>query len=311
MSEDQQPPWPEGGAQGRQAARPPRNVTPSRSEAAPAGQTKAVTTYEEVRGILTRDRGVEARAIQAMLGGDKRLYQRFVATTFSLLAKQSEVLRDATPISIVQAIKDAAAMGLEPLTTDGGIVVYGSTATFLPQWQGHLKRIRNSGKVQDIDVQVVYEADDFSWAYTERGGTFTHKPAKDRGESGYWGAYAYAVMPTGFVELEVMPEADILEVRNRFARGYNRPDSPWVKAPGEMYRKTVLRRLEKRLPAEAVDVLLAAELRAEEAERTVRTIEAQATAVERDPVRDMALQAVGALPSGEGEAQAETAQATS
>ncbi len=303
MSEDQKPPWEEEAQGTRQAARQPRNVTPAQAPA----QTRAVATYEEVRGILTRDRGVEARAIQAMLGGDKRLYQRFVATTFSLLAKQSEVLRDATPISIVQAIKDAAAMGLEPLTTDGGIVVYGSTATFLPQWQGHLKRIRNSGKVQDIDVQVVYEADDFTWGFTERGGTFVHKPAKDRGDSGFWGAYAYAVMPSGFVELDVMPEAEIIEVRNRFSRGYNRPDSPWVKAPGEMYRKTVLRRLEKRLPAEAVDVLLAAELRAEEAERGIRAIEAQATAVERDPVRDMALQAVGALPEGQPAAQ-ETAQ---
>lgn len=301
MSEDQQPPWPDEGqqrAQGRQErqqrAQEPRNVTPARGPA----QTKALTTYEEVRSTLLKERGVEARAIQAMLGGDKRLYQRFVATTFSLLAKQSEVLRDATPISIVQAIKDAAAMGLEPLTTDGGIVVYGSTATFLPQWQGHLKRIRNSGKVQDIDVQLVYEADDFTWGYTERGGTFQHKPAKDRGQSGYWGAYAYAVMPTGFVELEVMPEADILEVRNRFSRGYTRADSPWVKSPGEMYRKTVLRRLEKRLPAEAVDVLLAAELRADEA-ANARAIEATVVTPERDPVKDMALQAVGALPEGE------------
>lgn len=310
MSENQQPPWPEGQeprqqAQGRQQQ--PRNVTPAQAPATAASpaQSRALVTYEEVRTILTRERGVEARAIQAMLGGDKRLYQRFVATTFSLLAKQSEVLRDATPISIVQAIKDAAAMGLEPLTTDGGIVVYGSTATFLPQWQGHLKRIRNSGKVQDIDVQVVYEADDFTWGYTERGGTFSHKPAKDRGDSGYSHAYAYAVMPSGFVNLDVMTEAEILEVRNRFARGYQRPDSPWVKSPGEMYRKTVLRRLEKRLPAEAVDVLLAAELRADEA-ANARAIAAEVT-VERDPVRDMALQAVGALPATAetGEAQAQ------
>lgn len=309
MSEDQQPPW-EHEQQPRGRQQQPRNVTPRETAAATAapGQTKAMVTYEEVRGILTRERGVEARAIQAMLGGDKRLYSRFVATTFSLLAKQSEVLRQATPISIVQAIKDAAAMGLEPLTTDGAIVVYGDQATFLPQWQGHLKRIRNSGKVQDVDVQVVYEADDFTWGFTERGGTFVHKPAKDRGDSGFWGAYAYAVMPSGFVELDVMPEAEILDVRNRYARGYNRPDSPWVKSPGEMYRKTVLRRLEKRLPAEAVDVLLAAELRAEEAERSIRAIEAESRTVERDPVRDMALQAVGALPEGQPQAAQDGAQ---
>lgn len=258
----------------------------------PARQmTKAEVNYQTVTNALKANNGADAKAIRAMLGGDKALMDRFLATTFALLATNSRVLEQASPASLVQAIKDAASLGLEPMTQDGGFAVYSGVATFMPSWQGHLKRIRNSGRVQDVDVQLVYDNDTWDWSYTERGGKFSHTPAKaDRG--GYWGVYAYAVMPSGFIELEVMTEADVNDVRDKFGQTHSRDGKPlpWATSWGEMARKTALRRLRKRLPQSPVDMLLDRdEPAAVEAVEAVRD--------ELSAVRELALRAAGAIPA--------------
>jgi recombination protein RecT len=273
-------------------------------------QERAVVTYQTVAAIMKDNNGVEAKAIKAMLGGSKVAFDRYVATVFSLLASKSEVLEKATPISIVNAVKVAAGMGLEPLTSDGGIVVYGDQATFMPQWQGYLKRIRNSGKVTDIDVQVTYEGDGFDYGTSERGAWFKHSPTMDpaaRGAFKYF--YAYALRPDGFCYLEVMTAAEVNKVRDQFGQRPTASNSPWVTSYPEMARKTVVRRLAKRLPQEAVESLELADERAQELEDSVAA-QANATAKQRDElasVREMALLAVGQVPAKE-EAVADAAQ---
>lgn len=274
-------------------------------------QERVGVTYQAVVAILKDNNGVEARAIKAMLGGSKATFDKYVATVFSLLATKPDILRDATPASIVNAVKVAAGMGLEPLTDEGSIIVYGDQATFMPQYQGYLKRIRNSGKVQDVDVQVAYDGDSYDYGVSERGGWFKHQPTLDPAtRGGYKYFYAYAVMPTGFCVLEVMTAAEVNAVRDAHAQGLDRMKdgkytSPWRTDYGEMGRKTVIKRLRKRLPAEATEALELADQRAQELEEKLAE-QAKATASQRDEiasVRDMALLAVGKLPPPAPEAQ--------
>ena len=85
----------------------PPPVQPSRAVAVaeqPRGQQVIQANYTEVVNTLKENNGAEAKAIRAMLGGDKALMDRFLATAFSLLAKQNDLLFRATPISIVQSI---------------------------------------------------------------------------------------------------------------------------------------------------------------------------------------------------------------
>lgn len=328
MSEDEQPPWdqPTGpvragrpqeatrtaqdARQGAQGTQDRRVVRTGQVEA----QERAQVTYQAAVAILKDNNGAEAKAIKAMLGGSKVAFDRYVATVFSLLATKSEVLEKATPLSIVNAVKVAAGLGLEPMSDDGGLVVYGDQATFMPSWQGYLKRIRNSGKVQDVDVQVAYENDGFSHGYSERGGWFKHEPNPDPGSrGGFKWFYAYAVMPSGFVELEVMSDAEVRQVRDQFAKGLNKTDrdgrktSPWVTSYAEMGRKTVVRRLRKRLPQAAAADLELADQAAQELEDRMAQL-AQGAAQQRDElasVRDMALLAVGQLPQDRQESAQE------
>jgi recombination protein RecT len=256
---------------------------------------------------MKANKGAEARAIEAMLGSEE-MRDRFLATTFALLARESDVLQKATPLSIVDAIKTAASMGLEPMTSDGAIVVYGNKATFLPMWQGYLKRIRNSGHVHEVDTQLVYEHDLFEL----RLGTdpqIDHVPAKivknDDGEviadrGGYLGAYAWALMATGKYIIEFMSEDEINLIRDQY--GNKKGPSPWQNAWGEMARKTVLRRLAKRLPGEAVEKLLRVEAEVDRLQDEVKE-----TKDEMEGLRRLAYQAVSPTPTPQIAPEAPTA----
>lgn len=295
----------------------PPPVSRAVAVAGPSG--KAAENYLIIQDTLKADRGAEAKAIQAMFGGDKDLMNRFLAVAFAALASNSDLLRQANPLSVIQAIKDAAALGLEPtgLAGEGAIILYGQTAQFQPMWRGYLKRIRNSRKVLDIDCQIVYLNDQFS----VRLGTdpfIDHTPLLfgERDEAsgefleqrgGYRGAYAWALMPSGKHIIEWMPESDINEVRDRFSKGANRSDSPWKTAWPEMARKTVIRRLAKRLPGEAVDQLLLADAQADNAAEALHaaTVEAHKSV---SGLRTLALSAVGQLPAPTGQTEAGDAQ---
>jgi recombination protein RecT len=266
--------------------------------ARPSNDSRALVVQENFNTIqqtLKGSGGAEAKQIRAMFR-NKSEADRFLAVAFALLANNSQLLERATPMSIVQSLRDAARLGLEPLTEEAAIIEYQGVAQLMPQWRGYLKRIRNSGQVSDIDVQLVYENDHFEYSFTQQGGQFSHIPVKhERG--GYWGGYAYAVMPSGFVELEVMTEADINYIRDTFGRKESRSGKPmpWQTSWGEMARKTLLRRLAKRLPASAVNELLALDKANDEAADRLEAATARLTDGVRD-VRSLALQAVGLAP---------------
>lgn len=227
--------------------------------------------YGEVVAAFRAEDGAATRAMAAMLG-DEALMQRYLSVVFTALAKQNDLLEKATPASIVQAVKEAAGMGLEPFTPECTIIAYGQVAELRVMYQGELKVIRNSGVVRNIDAQIVYDKDEFTYWYEQDGGHFTHHPflpereplalmrpdgsptsagaLSDRG--GYRFAYAYAVMPDGFCQLDVLTEGEVNFIRDRYGNKAGNRINAWRDAYGEMARKTALHRLRKRLPVSAV-----------------------------------------------------------
>lgn len=115
----------------------------------------------------------------------------------------------------------------------------------MPMIAGVLKKLRQSGEVAKISAQVVYENDEFvvSYGFDE---DVTHRPPsldKPRGKP--IGAYATAILKDGSRLLEVMSLEEIEKVRNV---SRSKDKGPWVEWFSEMARKTVMRRLSKRLP---------------------------------------------------------------
>jgi recombination protein RecT len=115
----------------------------------------------------------------------------------------------------------------------------------MPMIAGILKKIRQSGQVAYVSAQVVHEKDHFIWKLGFEEDVEHAPPALDQPRGKPIGAYATAVLKDGSRLLEVMSFEEIEKVRGvSRAKG----SGPWVTWWGEMARKTVMRRLSKRLP---------------------------------------------------------------
>lgn len=203
--------------------------------------------------------------------------ERWRTVALHALAQNKNVLQNCTALSIVEAIRESATLNLQPtgLLGEGWILPYGDKAQFMPGYRGYLKLLRNSGQIKTVDCQLVYMADDFRIEFGTEP-KIHHVPAlygeknddgeylADRGE--YRGAYAWVRLTTGELVIEWMTWDDIEVVRRKSPSVQRGRQSPWDDFPGEMARKSVLRRLIKRLPLETMPTVAHAATLDEEAD---------------------------------------------
>lgn len=154
-------------------------------------------------------------------------------------------LQNADRRSLFGAIVRLAQDGLLPDGREAALVMFGNKAQAMPMIAGVLKKIRQSGEVSKVSAQVVHENDHFLVSYGFDENVEHTPPALDKPRGKPIGAYATAVLKDGTQLLEVMSHEEIEKVRSVSRSGKNGPWNQWW---GEMARKTVMRRLSKRLP---------------------------------------------------------------
>lgn len=159
--------------------------------------------------------------------------------------QNTPTLQNADRRSLFGAVVRLAQDGLLPDGREAAIVMFGDKAQAMPMIAGVLKKIRQSGEVSKISAQVVYENDHFVVKYGFDEDVEHSPPALDKPRGKPIGAYATAVLKDGSHLLEVMSLEQIEKVRN-VSRAKN--NGPWKDWWDEMARKTVMRRLSKRLP---------------------------------------------------------------
>lgn len=156
--------------------------------------------------------------------------------------------------SFLTAMITAAQMGIAPDGRNGHLIPRFSSksgrteCTFQPDYKGLVGLVRKNENVADIYAEVVYENDSFKVTKgLHRDLIHEQDPKKERGAA--IGAYAVIAYKDGTHSWEWMPKQDIENVRNRsdswkahVAKGY---DTPWKTDEGEMFKKTVLKRLIK------------------------------------------------------------------
>lgn len=177
--------------------------------------------------------------------------ERFTRIVLSALSTNPK-LGECTPQSFLGAMMTAAQLGMEPNTPLG-------QAYLLPYWNGRnncyecqfqlgykglLDLAYRSGDISSIQAQIVYENDDFSYAYGLEP-ELKHIPAKaDRGDP----THVYAVFRTkldGF-GYEVASIEDIRAHAQRYSKSFG--TGPWQTSFEEMAKKTILRRVLKYAP---------------------------------------------------------------
>ena len=169
--------------------------------------------------------------------------QRFVKTIILAVSANPD-LANANRTSLYAACMKAAQDGLVLDGRESALVSFGDKIQYMPMVGGIIKKIRNSGDLKMIDAQEVFENDTFEAWVDEQGQHFKHiKARSDRGKPIL--TYAYAIMKDGSVYYEEMDEEQIKSVESISKSKGRIWAGPFR---GEMKRKTVIRRLSKRLP---------------------------------------------------------------
>jgi phage RecT family recombinase len=169
-------------------------------------------------------------------------FQRVVVTAVN----KNPALVSADRRTLFTSCVECASDGLVPNGKEAALVLFGKNVVYMPMIAGIYKRVRNSGEVTTLNGQVVHENDHFHYAFGFEP-TLEHRPADgDRGNVSH--VYAVAVLRDGTRDMEVMTVAEVEEVR---ATSKAKDSGPWKTWWGEMAKKTVVRRLAKRLPLTA------------------------------------------------------------
>ena len=202
--------------------------------------SKALQPIDEIRTAINSMTPQFKAALPPQVNAEK--FVRVVLTA----VQQSPALMQCDRKSLYGAAMKAAQDGLLPDGREAAIVKFGDQAAYMPMIGGILKKIRNSGELSSITSQVVYEKDKFTYHVDLDGEHLKHEPNLfgDRGNP--IGVYALAKTKDGGVYIEVMTVEQVMAVK-KVSR--SKDSGPWAGAfESEMWRKTVLRRLSKRLP---------------------------------------------------------------
>jgi recombination protein RecT len=203
----------------------------------------ALTTKEraaEFVAILESQRDKLAAALPEHITPER--FTRVVMTAIQNTPTLLNLDRQSLFLACLRAAQD----GLLPDGRQGAIVGFREQAQWMPMVGGLMMLARNSGQIKSLVAQVVYERDQFVWRPADTERPIEHEVpslAEDRGKP--IGAYAIARLTSGEVVAEVMSRAEIEQVR---AVSRSKDGPAWSQWWGEMARKTVLRRLIKRLP---------------------------------------------------------------
>lgn len=164
--------------------------------------------------------------------------------------EQAPKLQDCSTASICSAVMKAAQLNLFIDGQECSIVPFKGSAVLMTGYKGILKLVRNSGELSSINAYVVYEKDMFDFFVDEKGEHIHHKPvfSSDRGKP----IHTYCIArtkgnPDPYIELMTEEEIDKCKKSSSAVKGGF--DTPW-NGPfaDEMRKKTVIRRISKRLP---------------------------------------------------------------
>lgn len=165
---------------------------------------------------------------------------------------QTPDLLTADRASLFTACFKAAQDGLLPDGRESALVLYSTKqkdgtwkklVQYMPMFSGILKKVRNSGELLTISANVVYANDSFDYELGDNE-HIIHKPAlSNRGN--IIGVYGIAKTKDNAVYREVMSIEEIEKVKNA---SKSKDYGPWATWYEEMAKKTVIRRLSKRLP---------------------------------------------------------------
>lgn len=206
-----------------------------------ANMTKQMTAIDSVKHSLSLMSSQFKMVLPEHIKVEK--FIRVTQTAVQLNKSLLECDRNSLFAACIKASED----GLLPNGKEAALVPFKGQVQYMPMVAGILKKIRNSGELASITAQIVHEKDDFKYFIDSDGEHLNHAPNMFLDRGSVVGVYALAKMKDDSVYIEVMTMNQVNQVKN-VSRAKDSNSSPWNSFPEEMMKKTVIRRLSKRLP---------------------------------------------------------------
>lgn len=221
---------------------------------APAGTALQTTGGGNPAFIKLRDQLEKAKDKLLQVAPKYLKVDRITRLLLAACSKTPKIL-ECTPESVLQFAMKCAETGLEPIGAGGAWPIpfenkrAGTVElTFMPDYRGLVNCGKRADCIKDAYAEAVYEGDEFDYELGMDQRLF-HKPARGvRGE--LQAAYVVLVFPDGTKRFVVMHKEEIEGIRDNHSKSYQnwlkyKKPTPWVTDPGEMWKKTVVRRAMK------------------------------------------------------------------
>ena len=211
-------------------------------------QGKQVTTAEYLNGIQEALMKQIAEKMGAMPEGFNK--DRFVLNCITLIRdmlkdkKKRDNLDGISADSIALCMIKGAFLGLDFLSGECYAIPYGKEMNFQTDYKGEIKVCKKHSiqPIKDIFAKVVREGDLYDEGVDDGKQKLTFKPLPfNNGKM--IGAFAIVTFTDGSMLYESMSAEEIENVRQNYSKA--KDSDAWKKSSGEMYRKTVIRRLSK------------------------------------------------------------------
>jgi recombination protein RecT len=215
--------------------------------------SEALTVFQQIDNSSFKAQ--LARALPNTLSAD-----RMVRLALTML-KKNDALQKCSPVSVMACVIEIAQLGLEPEGVLGHayMVPFGGQCSLIVGYRGFMHLMYQSGIIREVSAEIVRKGDKFQRVLgTERQLVHIPDPIPEKDEEKNWlGAYAVCSFLNNGNAFEYLEKVVIYQSRAR-SRGYQRhvkegTSTPWVTDPAEMWRKTVIRKLAKRMPMSTSD----------------------------------------------------------
>jgi recombination protein RecT len=170
---------------------------------------------------------------------------RFLQNCMTVLQDTKEIDKCDTN-SVARTMLKGAFLGLDFFNKECYAIIYNSSVQFQTDYKGEKKLAKKYSvrPVKDIYAKLVKEGDLFTEEVKDGQQTIQYIPLPFNNGK-VIGAFAVALFEDGGLMYETMSIEDIETTRKNYSKQANGP--AWTKSPGEMYKKTVLRRLCKNI----------------------------------------------------------------
>lgn len=207
------------------------------------GQMTVEQWYGTIKTGLTKKLTESKEALPAGFN-----QQRFILNCITVIQdmmkddKKKAQLEKINPETIPVCLAKAAYLGLDFFNGECYAIPYGGNLSFQTDYKGEIKLCKrySKNKIKDIFAKVVRQGDFFMEEVDGGKQNVQYRPKPFSNEQ-MIGAFAIVVFEDGSMMYDTMSSEDIENVRNTYSKV--KDSQAWKSSTGEMYKKTVLRRL--------------------------------------------------------------------